>query len=136
MKYSLKQTPKGWVISLRKNRHKVNYFLYDIEHTKEVYIPYVLFYNKYRLGQPFGNDIYPIYIDNKAIKEVDDASMPINILTDTIKKNTIWYYYRSFITETTPKKIIKQYADELKNNLNLMGLEGLYQYIQTQNLLL
>jgi hypothetical protein len=132
MTYSLKQTNKGWIITVTENKTKLNYFLWDVEHSKEKYIPYILSYGEYTLGKPFGGGIHPIYFNSNAVKKIDDASKPINIVSQAFKQSVVWSYYRSFITETTPKKIIKQYADEFKTNLQLMGLDGLYQFVQAQ----
>ena len=132
MTYSLKETNKGWIISVKEKRKKVNYFLWDAEHTKEKYIHYILTYGEYKIGQPFGDDIYPIYFNYTAVKKIDHATKPSNMLTIAFKQNRIWAYYRSFITETTPKKVIKQYAEELKSNLSLLGLDGLYEFVQAQ----
>ena len=132
MTYKLVQTQKGWIISVMQDKKKFKYFLWDVEHTKEKYIHYILTYSEYTLGKPFGGGIYPLYINSKAISVIDNASKPIEIFTQAFKKQVVWSYYRSFITETTPKKIIKQYADEFKSNLELLGLDGLYQFVQAQ----
>lgn len=132
MTYSLLKTPKGWVISVTEKRKTCKYFLWDVEHTKQKYIKYILSYGEYRLGEPFGNNIYPIYLNHITVKKIDEASKPVNILTDSYKKSKIWSYYRSFITDDTPKKVIKQYANELQNNLELLGLDGLFQFVQAQ----
>ena len=130
MNYTLRETPKGYIITVKEKRRKHKYFLWDIEHVKEKYIHYILTYGEYELGEPFGDNIHPIYLKQNAIKKVDNAYE--NTLSDSIKKSRIWNYYRSFITDDSPKKVIKQYADELTSNLQLMGLDGLYQFIQAQ----
>ena len=132
MTYTLSPTPKGYIITVIEKRKKYKYFLWDEQHTKEKYIEYVIRHNEYRLGQPFGNDIYPIYFNYKAIKQVDEDSKPINQLSKHIKMTAIWKYYRSFITEDTSPKLIKQYANEFKSNLSLLGLDGLYEFVQAQ----
>lgn len=132
MKYSITETKKGWVISVRENKKKCNYFLWDEEHTKAKYIEYILSYGDYSLGKPFGNGIHPIYLHDKAINRIDQVISPIGVFTQSFMKREIWKYYRSFITDSSPKKVIKQYADELKTNLSLLGLDGLYQFVQAQ----
>ena len=132
MTYKLIQTRKGWIISVIQDKKKFTYFLWDVDHTKEKYIHYILTYSEYTLGKPFGSGIHPIYINNTAVKKINDATKPIEVFIQAFKKQVIWLYYRSFITETTPKKIIKQYADDFKSNLELLGLDGLYQFVQAK----
>lgn len=132
MTYKLIQTRKGWIISVIQDKKKFKYFLWDVDHTKEKYIHYILTYSEYTLGKPFGSGIHPIYINNTAVKKINDATKPIEVFIQAFKKQVVWSYYRSFITETTPKKIIKQYADDFKSNLELLGLDGLYQFVQAK----
>ena len=58
---------------------------------------------------------------------------PVNKFTKAHKLVVIWNYYRSFCkADNTPKKVVKHYANELKSQLELLGVDGLYDYILNQ----
>ena len=132
MQYTIKPTAKGYIISVKEKKKKYVYFLRDDKHTKERYIGFILKHYDFWLGEPFGDNIYPIHVDYKVFNKIDDDIRPINLAVNQYKRSVVFSYYRSFITETTPKKIIKQYADEFKTNLSQMGLDALYEYVKTQ----
>ena len=128
---TLTPTPKGYVITVTEKRKKHKYFLWDTTHTMDKYIPYILKHKKFKLGCPFGDDIYPIYISNYTRNNIAKDMSPVNRLSKYIKMRAIWNYYRHFCkADDTPKKVIKQYADELSSQLDLLGLDGLYEYVQ------
>lgn len=132
MKHTIRQTAKGYIINVKEGRRKYTYFLWDEQHTKERYIEYILKYNQYKIGEPFGDNIYPIYVDYTTYKKIDADNHPTNVIIRKYKMCVIWTYYRSFVTEDTKPKVLKQYANELKSNLKLLGLDGLYKFVQAQ----
>ena len=131
MKYTIRETNKGYVIDVRENRERYKFFLWDEQHIKHKYIPYILKYGSYTVGEPF-NNIHPIYVKSDVFRKIDEDNSPAGIFIRKTKTDTIWLYYRSLISDKENPKLIKHYAKELKSNLSLLGVDALYEYIQAQ----
>lgn len=125
MKHFINVTPKGYVIYVYDKSKRVKYFLKDETHTMEEHIFDIIVNNKFTLGKPFGDNIYPIYLH-----------MNRNLLpSHNHKTSAIWHYYRNLVLQKDKPKYIKMYAEEMRSKLLSIGVDALYDYVQRETLL-
>lgn len=127
MKHYIKETQKGYLITVYDKSKKIKYFFRDESHTYESVIFDMISNNNFAIGKPFGSDIYPIY------KKIP---MPFVKREELPKHNhktlAIWKYYRNLVVKNDQPRYIKQYAKEMKTNLLTLGIDTLYTYVQAQ----
>lgn len=123
MRCKIRETNSGYVINLSEKGKKMKFFLKDCSHTLESHIPNILSKGNYKIGKPFGNDIYPIYI-----KEEINPSLPKH----NYKTMAIWNYYRELVRKNETPRNIKKYANEMRSKLLSIGIDALYTYVQKE----
>lgn len=135
--YTIKQSPKGWVIIIRFTKGDQACFLRDPYHEYDGLVDLMLQKDILELtGEKFQNQDKSIYhcvrLDDKERlihqilkKRYTDTQKAYNFGLE-LKLRTIFTYYKSLISDRFDEKAIKKCTLKLKRDIKEHGIEYLY----------